>query len=295
LNFYTRDLGLRFVKKTVNFDDPSTYHFYFGDANGSPGTILTFFVWPRAVVGSRGGGEVHQTAFRVPLSSLDYWTKRLTEQGISCQAMETRFGERALPFSDPDGMRLILTGVAGAESESAWSNGEIPEEYAIRGFYGATLVLDSAEKTGAILADVLGFREVGREGGLTRFAASDAAKGGLIDLQEKGGLMRGHQGRGSVHHIAFRAADDAQQAMMSEKLKSAHKMHPTEQKDRNYFRSIYFREPGGVLFEIATDIPGFAVDESVDMLGRSLKLPDFLEARRREIESVLPVLKRLAG
>jgi glyoxalase family protein len=226
----------------------------------------------------------------VPLSSLDYWTKRLADRGISCQALETRFGEPALPFSDPDGMHLTLVGVAGAESESAWSNAEIPKEYAIRGFHGATLVLDSAEKTGAILTDVLGFHEVGREGELIRFAA-DEAKGGLIDLQEKSGLMRGHQGRGSVHHIAFRAADDAQQAMMSEKLKSAHKMHPKEQKDRNYFHSIYFRQPGGVLFEIATDNPGFAVDESVDMLGRNLKLPNFLEARRREIESVLPVLK----
>jgi glyoxalase family protein len=291
LNFYTRDLGLRFVKKTVNFDDPSTYHFYYGDATGSPGTILTFFVWPGAKIGSAGGGEVHRTAFRVPLSSLDYWTKRLTKRGIPCQAMETRFGEPVLPFSDPDGMRLMLTGVAGAESEPAWSNGDIPEEYAIRGFHGTTLVLDSAEKTGAILTNVLGFHEVGREGALIRFAASGEKKGCLIDLQEKKGVQRGHQGRGSVHHIAFRAADDAQQAMMAGKLISGHQRNPTEQKDRNYFRSIYFREPGGVLFEIATDIPGFAVDESVDMLGRSLKLPGFLEARRREIEGVLPVLK----
>jgi len=291
LNFYRRDLGLRFVKKTVNFDDPSTYHFYYGDATGSPGTILTFFVWPGAEAGSPGGGEVHQTAFRVPVSSLDYWTKRLAERGISCQAMETRFGELVLPFCDPDGMRVALAGVADAESEPAWSNGDIPVEYAIRGFHGTMLVLDSAEKTGAILTDVLGFREVSREGALTRFAASGEAKGGLIDIQEKKGVMRGHQGRGSVHHIAFRAADDAQQAMMADKLISAHQRHPTGQKDRNYFRSIYFREPGGVLFEIATDIPGFAIDESVDMLGQNLKLPDFLEARRREIESVLPVLK----
>jgi glyoxalase family protein len=291
LNFYTRDLGLRFVKKTVNFDDPSTYHFYFGDANGSPGTILTFFVWPGTKAGSPGAGEVRQTAFRVPVSSLDYWTKRLAERGIACHTMETRFGEPVLPFSDPDEMHLMLVGVAGAESEPAWSNGEIPKEYAIRGFHGATLVLDSAEKTGAILTDVLGFRAVGRDGALTRFAASGEAKGCLIDLQEKRGVMRGHQGRGSVHHIAFRAADDAEQVMMAEKLKSAHAMHPTEQKDRNYFRSIYFREPGGVLFEIATDVPGFAVDETVDMLGRNLKLPGFLETRRREIESVLPVLK----
>jgi glyoxalase family protein len=206
--------------------------------------------------------------------------------------METRFGEPVLPFHDPDGMYLTLTGVAGAESEPAWSNGDIPLEYAIRGFHGTMLVLDSTEKTGAILTDVLGFREVGREGALTRFAASGAANGGLIDLQEKKGVMRGHQGRGSVHHIAFRAADDAEQAMMADKLRSGHQGHPTDQKDRNYFRSIYFREPGGVLFEIATDIPGFAVDESVDSLGRNLKLPGFLEARRREIERGLPVLEQ---
>jgi len=227
----------------------------------------------------------------VPLSSLDYWTKRLTERGISCEAVDTRFGEPALPFSDPDGMRLVLIGVAGAESEPAWSNGEILTEHAIRGFHGATLVLDSAEKTGAILTDVLGFREVGREGKLIRFAASGEAKGCHIDLLEKKGVMRGHQGLGSVHHIAFRTTDDTQQAMMADKLRSGHQRHPTEQKDRKYFRSIYFREPGGVLFEIATDIPGFAVDESVDMLGRKLKLPSFLEARRKEIEGVLPVLE----
>jgi glyoxalase family protein len=290
-NFYTRDLGLRFVKKTVNFDDPSTYHFYFGDATGSPGTILTFFVWPKAVAGSRGGGEVHQTAFRVPVSSLDYWTKRLAERGVACQAMETRFSERILPFSDPDGMRLMLVGVAGAESEPAWNNDDIPKEHAIRGFHGATLVLDSTEKTGAILTDVLGFREIGREGALIRYAASGESKGCLIDLQEKKGITRGHQGLGSVHHIAFRAADDAEQAVMVDKLISGHQRHPTDQKDRNYFRSIYFREPGGVLFEIATDIPGFAVDESVDMLGRNLKLPSFLEARRSEIERALPALE----
>ena len=155
LNFYKRVLGLRFVKKTINFDDPSSYHFYYGDTTGSPGTILTFFVWPGAKAGSPGGGEVHQTAFRVPLSSLDYWTKRFAERGISCQAMETRFGEPVLPFSDPDGMPLMLAGVAGVESEPAWSNRDIPIDYAIRGLHGATLVLDSAEKTGAILTDVL--------------------------------------------------------------------------------------------------------------------------------------------
>ncbi|WP_076859592.1 ring-cleaving dioxygenase [Bradyrhizobium mercantei] len=291
LDFYTRDVGLRLVKKTVNFDDPSTYHFYYGDAAGSPGTILTFFLWPGSAPGSRGGGEVHRTAFRVPMRSMDYWARRFAEREISCQAMETRFGEPVLPFSDPDGTALMLVGIAGAESGPAWSNGDVPVEHAIRGLHGATLVLDSAERTAAILTDVLGFREVGRDGALIRFAASGETNGCVVDIEERKGVTRGHQGRGSVHHIAFRATSDAEQAKMVEKLIAEHKRHPTEQKDRNYFRSIYFREPGGVLFEIATDKPGFAVDEATDVLGRDLRLPGFLESRRAEIESALPVLK----
>jgi glyoxalase family protein len=158
-----------------------------------------------------------------------------------------------------------------------------------------TLLLDSAEKTAAILTDVFGFREVAREGSVIRFAAAGDVKGSVVDIYEAKGILRGHQGRGSVQHIAFRAADDAQQAQMVEKLIPTHGRHPTEQKDRNYFRSIYFREPGGVLLEIATEIPGFAVDEPVETLGRDLKLPKFLEARRKEIEDVLPVLQKAAS
>ena len=290
-DFYTRDLGLRFVKKTVNFDDPSTYHFYYGDETGRPGTILTFFPWATAQAGRRGVGETHQTAFRVPLHSLGYWTQRFIKLGIRHEALEKRFGESVLPFADPDGMALALVGVAGAEIEPGWSNGDVPSEHAIRGFQGVTLLLDSAEKTAAILTDVFGFREVAREGSVIRFAAAGDANGSTVDIYEAKGFLRGHQGRGSVHHIAFRAADDAQQAHMAEKLIRTHGQRPTEQKDRNYFRSIYFREPGGVLFEIATDIPGFAVDEPVESLGRELKLPKFLEPHRKEIEGVLPVLE----
>ena len=294
-DFYTRDLGLRFVKKTVNFDDPSTYHFYYGDKTGSPGSILTFFPWAGAPAGRRGVGETHQTAFRVPLRSLGYWTQRFIEKGIAHEGLEKRFGEPVLPFTDTDGMALALIGVAGAENEPGWSNGDIPSEHAIRGFQGVTLLLDSADKTAAILTDVFGYREVAREGSVIRFAAAGDANDTLVDIYEAKGFLRGGQGRGSVHHIAFRAADDEQQAAMAEKLIRTHGQHPTEQKDRNYFRSIYFREPGGVLFEIATDIPGFAVDEPVETLGRDLKLPKFLEPHRKEIENVLPALEETAS
>ncbi|MEA2884467.1 MAG: glyoxalase family protein [Bradyrhizobium sp.] len=291
LSFYRRDLGLRFVKKTVNFDDPSTYHFYYGDETGSPGTILTFFPWTNAAAGRRGAGEARETVFRVPPRSIGYWTERFIQKGIVHQPLETRFGLSVLPFTDRDGMALALVGIADAENEPGWSNGDVPSEHAIRGLQGVTLLLDSAQKTAAILTDVFGFREVAREGSVIRFAAAGDVKGGVVDIDEAAGAPRGHQGRGSVHHIAFRAADDVQQAQMTDKLIRSHGRHPTEQKDRKYFRSIYFREPGGVLFEIATDIPGFAVDEPVDALGRDLELPNFLEPRRKEIEGVLPVLE----
>jgi glyoxalase family protein len=293
LAFYTRTLGLRFVKKTVNFDDPGTYHFYFGDEIGRPGTILTFFPWEHAAAGRAGVGQAQQTTFRVPARSLGYWTHRFVEKGVSHQAPEQLFGESVLTFIDHDGMSLALVGVPGAASEPAWSNGDIPAEHAIRGFHGVKLLLETSAPTGAILSDVLGFRETGREGSIVRFQAPDLSAGGTVDIHEARGFLPARMGRGSVHHIAFRAADDAAQAAMTRKLVEAHGMQPTEQKDRNYFRSVYFREPGGILFEIATDIPGFAVDEPVASLGAQLKLPSFLEARRKEIEAVLPPLPAL--
>jgi glyoxalase family protein len=286
LDFYTRVLGLRLVKKTVNFDDPGTYHLYYGDTQGQPGTILTFFPWAHAAAGRLGVGETQETAFRVPAASIGYWTHRLVEKGVP-HALEKRFGETLLTFTDPDGMRFALVGVPGAENEPSWHNGDVPSEHAIRGFHGVTLLLVKADPTAAILA-VLGFREVARDGLLRRYRA-DAPLGGHVDIREAGDFLRGRQGRGSVHHVAFRAADDAAQAAMAEKLAAAG-MHVTEQKDRNYFRSVYFREPGGVLFEIATDDPGFAVDEPAESLGTALKLPRFLEPRRAELEAKLPPL-----
>jgi len=293
LDFYTRTLGLRLVKRTVNFDDPGTYHLYYGDEAGRPGTVLTFFPWEHAVKGSLGVGETQETAFRVPASALGYWTQRFVERGVAHEMPEKRFGETVLAFSDPDGTRLALVAVPGAENEPAWSNGAIAAEHAIRGFHGVTLLLDDATQTGAILTDVLGFAEAGREGAIVRYRAPGGAAGTVVDIREAKGFLRGRQGRGSVHHIAFRAADDAEQAAMAAKL-AAHGVHPTDQRDRNYFRSIYFREPGGVLFEIATDIPGFAVDEPLASLGSALKLPPFLEPRRGEIEKALPPLEAMA-
>jgi glyoxalase family protein len=288
LDFFTRTLGLRLVKKTVNFDDPGTYHLYYGDEQGQPGTILTFFPWEHAAAGQLGVGETQETAFRIPAASVGFWTHRLVEKGVP-HALERRFGESVLTFTDPDGMRFALVGVAGAATEKGWDGGGIPSEHAIRGFHGVTLLLNTAAPTAAILTDVFGFREVAREGALARYRG-DAPLGGHVDLREAGDFPRGRMGRGSVHHIAFRAVDDAMQAAMAKKLVADHGMHPTDQKDRNYFRSIYFREPNGILFEIATDQPGFAVDEPASVLGRALMLPRFLEPRRAEIEAKLPPL-----
>lgn len=290
VDFYTRALGLRLVKKTVNFDDPGTYHLYYGDEQGRPGTILTFFPWEHAAPGRNGVGQAEETAFRIPTESIGYWTQRLIEKGVPHQALERRFGEPVLAFTDPDGMSLALVGAAGGAGEPAWSDG-ITAEHAIRGFHGVTLMLDKAAPTGAILTNALGFAETGREGPLVRYAAA-VSPGNMVTIRETGGFLPARMGRGSVHHIAFRATDDAQQAAMAKKVRDDHHLSPTQQLDRNYFRSVYFREPGGILFEIATDQPGFAVDEPVASLGRALKLPPFLEPRRREIEAVLPPIEQ---
>ena len=284
VDFYTRTLGLRLVKKTVNFDDPGTYHLYYGDEQGSPGTILTFFPWEHAAPGRNGVGQTEETAFRIPAESIGWWTQRLVEKGVPHQAPARRFGEPVLAFTDPDGQALALVGVAAA-GEPAWSDG-VPAEHAIRGFHGVTLMEERAAPTAAILTNVLGFKEIGREGNLARYTAA-GAPGNVVTIREAGGFLPARQGRGSVHHIAFRAADDAQQAAMAKKLRDDHRLSPTQQLDRNYFRSVYFREPGGILFEIATDGPGFATDEPMETLGEKLALPPFLEPRRAAIEAGL--------
>jgi glyoxalase family protein len=293
VDFYQRVIGLRFVKKTVNFDDPSSYHLYYGDEVGHPGTILTFFPWEHAAPGRGGVGWTQQTTFRIPARSIGYWTHRLIEQGVPHQPLERRFDEPFLAFTDPDGLSLALVGVPGAESEPIWTGlGHIPEEHAIRGFQGVTLLVERSEPTAAILQDVLGFKDAGRAGSVRRFRANSAI-GGVVDLHEAQGFLSGQLGRGSVHHVAFRAPDDATQAEMASRLITDHHQHVTHQLDRKYFRSVYFREPGGILFEIATDDPGFTVDEAVEALGHDLKLPRFLESQRDEIAAALPELHAL--
>jgi glyoxalase family protein len=290
LDFYSRVLGLRLVKKTVNFDDPTTYHLYFGDADGNPGTILTFFPWDHVAPGRLGVGETEITAFRIPEAALGYWAHRLVANGVSHEAPQKRFGETVLTFRDPDGMRLALVAVAGSESEPAWGGSEVPQDMAIRGFHGVTLLLEKTEPTAAILREVFGFEQLAQEGSTIRLRAEGTGIGGIVDLRAAGGFLPARMGAGSVHHIAFRAGDDAEQARMVKLLAERFGLRTTEQKDRNYFRSVYFREPGGVLFEIATDAPGFAIDEPAESLGQALKLPAQYERRRAEIEAVLPEL-----
>jgi glyoxalase family protein len=292
-DFYTRVLGLRFVKKTVNYDDPGTYHLYFGDETGSPGTILTFFPWGHMPQGRGGVGLTQTTTYRVPESAIGYWAHRFVELGVKHEAIEKRFGESVLGFTDPDGLGLALVGVAGAESAKAWAGSDVPVEHAIRGFHGATLLLDDAKATAGVL-DVLGYDEVAREGSSIRFKARGSDVGNVIDIREAKGFLPGRMGRGSVHHLAFRAKDDQEQADMRRRLVEEHRMHVTEQIDRNYFRSMYFKEPGGIIFEIATDQPGFSIDEPVESLGTKLVLPPFLEGRRAQIEAHLVPLKEVA-
>ena len=289
LDFYTRVLGLRLVKKTVNFDDPGTYHFYFGDGIGQPGSILTFFPWQHAARGRDGIGTTQETAFRVPEASIGYWTHRLVEKGVEHGTPEKRFGQTVVTFKDPDGTSLSLVGVPDTDGVPSWIAGDIPAEHAIQGLEGVTLLVEDGTSTGAILTDVFGFKETARDGSLVRYRG-DAAMGSTVDIRSVGGFLPARMGAGSVHHVAFRAHDDAAQAEMVQRLAEHHGIKATEQRDRNYFRSVYFREPNGIIFEIATDGPGFAADESAESLGTKLKLPAFLEPRRPEIEAHLPEL-----
>jgi glyoxalase family protein len=286
LDFYTEVLGLRFVKRTINFDDPGTYHFYFGDDAGSPGTILTFFPWPHAKRGSLGVGETSATAFSVPRSSLGFWEKRLLGAGVPVERAGERFQEEVLSFADPDGMRLEIVGHADAGEAKAPRTSDIAAEHAIRGFFGVTLCEGGYEKTVAVLA-TMGFHKIGEHGTRFRFAAEGNALGNHIDVLVQPQLTYGRMGAGSVHHIAFRAADDASQREWREVL-VASSLDVTPVLDRTYFHSIYFREPGGVLFELATDPPGFALDEPLEALGESLKLPPWLEPQRSRVERLLP-------
>jgi glyoxalase family protein len=289
VDFYVGLLGLRMVKKTVNFDDPETYHLYYGDGAGTPGSIMTFFPWPGAPRGRIGAGQLAVMSFSVPATSLGYWTERLVEAGVRFEKPEDRFGETAVRFPDLDGLRLELV-AAEKDDREGWAHGPAPAEQAVRGFHHVTLVVADPSRTGKLMTETLGFRQTGEIEGRARYEAGEGGPGTTVDVADGTGFPRGTMGVGTVHHVAFRVPDEETQLKLREEV-AALGYNVTAVLDRNYFRSIYFREPGGVLFEIATDPPGFAVDEEPEHLGEILKLPPWLEPQRDRLEEVLPPLR----
>ena len=292
LDFYAGFLGLRFVKRTVNFDDPHSYHFYFGDEVGTPGTILTFFPWPGARRGRQGAGQVAVTSFAVLPSAISFWVERLVRFGIRFTGPTKRSGdgagtEHVIEFRDHDGLMLEIVGHEGARARSAWGNAPgISIEHAIHGLHAVTIWADAGADTERVLIDTLGFRPVSEQDGTRRFASGDAGPGTLVEVRSVGGFPRGVGGAGTVHHVAWRVADDKMQLEVRSQV-AAVLLQPTPVIDRDYFHSVYFREPGGVLFELATDSPGFTIDEPVERLGEQLMLPAQYEPSRTQIEKVL--------
>jgi glyoxalase family protein len=289
LDFYAGILGMRLVKRSVNQDDPGTYHLFYADAEGRPGTDLTFFPWAQMAPPREGYGRAMETSLEVPAASLEFWAARLEKYGTKLQAFETRFGDRVLPLTDPHGLRVALVEPArNARTEfTPWDLSPVPGERQVRGLYGAQLLERDAGPTSRFLTSVLGFIELGSEGGWTRYGFERAS--GVVDIHELPNGRRGQWGVGSVHHLAWRVDDDDHQLRVRQAVED-NGAAPTPVIDRFWFKSVYFQEPGGVLFEIATDGPGFAVDEDVAHLGQTLVLPPFLEKYRAEIEQVLPRL-----
>ncbi len=289
--FYTHTLGLRLVKKTVNFDNHHVYHFYYGNEAGTPGTIMTTFPYKGQNVrqGVHGSGQVAITSFSSPESALGFWQDRLTEAGTDVQEGE-KFGDRFLQFKDPAG--LVLEIVANDQDDRPpWITDEINEKVAIRGLFGVTLSIAEAPPTFDFLTDIFGFENMGREGSITRFAASGGGPGKLVDVRHDYHLHQGKNGIGTVHHVAWRVENDEALKAMRHHLAGELGLKVTDFKDRKYFHSIYFRIPGGVLFEIATIPPGFSIDEPLEKLGQELKLPEWEEPNREQLERILPEIK----
>ena len=285
VDFYTTVLGLRFVKRTVNFDDPSTYHLYYGDRTGRPGTAITFFPWPDARRGSRGAGQVIAASFAIPANAIDYWKSRLEKQRVTFEQTSARFGDEVLRAADPDGLLIELITSAQLDDVDLVYDSDVPTEFGIRGFHAPTLEMRRFQRSEKLLA-LLGFETLEEESDRRRHAVNRALTSGKIDIVERVDGGFGLNSAGTVHHIAFRCADEAEQLEWRKSIVDLG-LNVTPVIDRQYFHSIYFREPNGILFEIATDGPGFTADEPIDHLGESLKLPPQYEPHRAEIERIL--------
>jgi catechol 2,3-dioxygenase-like lactoylglutathione lyase family enzyme len=290
IDFYTGVLGLRLVKLTVNFDDPATYHLYYGDGVGNPGTILTFFAWNGAAKGRSGSGMATSTALSIPEPSLDFWASRLSESGIVAAGPFERLGKFVLAFDDPDGLNLELVGSGGPDLKHVWTNGPVDSSKAIKGFHGVTIVERNAETTAMLLTRTMGLSLIAQEAELSQYKVDGDGPGMFIEVVNAPNTQHGHVAVGTVHHVAWRTPDDETQLGWLETLRNL-SFNVSSVMDRIYFHSIYFREPGGVLFEIATDTPGFAVDEKPEALGSSLKLPPWYEPSRDEIEAAIRPLR----
>ena len=289
-DFYTGVLGMRLVKRSVNQDVPGTYHLFYADAAGHAGTDLTFFPWPEMAPATPGVGLASEVGLAVPNGSLGYWHERLAAAGVAVEEPVTRFGENVLTFADPHGLRVALVETSDARDFEPWSDSPVPADRQVLGLHSMRLVERDVESTGRFLTTILGFSEVGSEDGWHRFVLPGARSGRIVDIRAEPTLSRGKWGTGGVHHLAWRVPDDATELAVRERVEAAHR-RPTPVIDRFWFKSVYFLEPGGVLFELATDGPGFGIDEPMATLGEHLVLPPWLEPRRREIEAALPPLR----
>lgn len=288
-DFYTGVLGMRLVKKSVNQDAPDTYHLFYADAAGTPGTDLTFFPWPEMGPARHGPGTATRVSFAVRLGSLPYWRERLDSMGGSPGPLEVRFGENVMPFQDPHGLPLALVETGGGPAVP-WARSPVPAEHQLLGFHSVRLAVRVAAETEGLLGDEMGFSFSAEEAGIRRHETDGGGPGKIVELVERPDERRGEWGTGGVHHVAWRVRHPEEEDLLRASLARAGR-NPTPPIDRFWFRSVYFREPGGVLFELATDGPGFAVDEEEGRLGERLVLPPWLEGQREEIEASLPPLE----
>ncbi len=289
LDFYVGVMGMRLVKKSVNQDSPDTYHFFFADRDGTPGTGLTFFPWPGARPATPGAGKIVEVGLAVPHDSLSFWEARLRSHDVPVNPIEERFGREVLPFTDPDGMAAALVGIQEERSFAPWDDSPVPAEHQIRGLHSARILERSLKPTDTLLTRVMGFTRHGSEGAWHRYADADNSSGTIVELREVDERGSGNWGPGGIQYIAWRMKDDDEQEQLRSIVDKVG-LRPSPQIDRFWFRSVYFREPGGALFELATDGPGYDRDEAPDKLGEKLILPPWMEERREQIEAALPDL-----